>query len=480
MGLAFSPDGQTLVSGDWSGNIFWWDNNGILTKTTKEHRNAVATLKFSANGQILISGSWDGTIKFWNQTGALIRSIDAHDSGTLDLTLSEDGKYLISGGEDDTVRMWQRSPEFLTPLWGHGTSVWGVAMVTSHQDTPENSTPTIVSSGSDGVVNFWDRQGNLLRSLPSSRGEAWAVAIHPDGDHLVVAHNDGSLVMGTMEGEIITTIPAHSDAVFDVAFSPVCGDKQPCKPKENGAVETATIASVSWDGTVKLWDSNGNALQTLMQGKPEDGGAVLQLNGVSFSGDNRWLAAVGTEGLVHLWQRDSTGQFADPPQQSFNGHKDVVWDVAFSPDSQILATASEDNTIKLWTLDGTLIETLTGHGDRVDGLTFIPPNSGLPEEWGTVLVSAAWDHTVKLWRLDGTLLTTLEGHRERVLDVAFYPASSDHGPLLASASLDRSVLLWELDQVLMQEQIVGHGCDWLKSYVAPQPDVLEQIKICTE
>ena len=478
MGLAFSSDGQMLVSGDWYGNILWWDLDGNLIRATTEHSSAVASLVFSPNGQSLISGSWDGTIKFWSYEGHPIGSLNGHANGTLDLALSGDDQYLVSGGSDDTVRIWQRSPDFLTALKGHETSVWGVVMTPFRKAPPGGNSQMIISSGSNGTVRLWDFQGNLLNSLPSQRGEAWTVEVNPDGNSLVVAYGDGSVGFWTMAGQPIRTIQAHTDAVFDIAFSPVCSVEKPCNHGALPGDNSPLLASASWDGTVKLWQLDGTLIQTLLEDAIGPDDSKNQINAVSFSPDNQWLAAAGQGGILHLWQRDSTGQFSSQPQRSLSGHDDTIWDLAFSPDSQMFATASHDDTIKLWTLDGSLVQIFTGHTDRVNGLTFIPPSTGLPEEWGMVLASASWDNTVKLWALDGTLLASLEGHQDRVLDVAFYPVTADRGPMLASASLDDSVLLWQLDKVLTHEQIVQHGCTWLQDYTKTQPDLDNQLKVC--
>ncbi|XWK90513.1 MAG: AAA-like domain-containing protein [Phormidium sp.] len=440
LSVAFSPDGKILVAGDWYGNILWWRNDGTLLNTTSEHTSSVSSLVFSPNGKTLASGSWDGKIKLWNLNGTVTRTLSGHPSGTLGLGFTANGQSLVSGGEDHLVRIWQLSSNILTVLRGHQASVWNVTFA------PDGK--TVISSGSDSTIKLWDSQGQLRQSLSSYHGEIWAVDVSSDGKEIAAAHDDGSLTLWTSDGKLIRTIKAHSTTAFDVAFSP----------------DGSAFASVDWDGTAKLWNRNGSLRQTLTKQDNLSGrGLLRRWNAVAFSLDRRWLAVAGGEGMIRLWQRDKGGEFR--PQLSFKAHEYNIWDVAFSPDSQFFATACEDGTIKLWSLEGKLIRTLRGHSDRVNAITFIPPNSGLPSAWGTAIASASWDKTIKLWKLDGTLLATLEGHEERALDVAFYPATKDRGAVLASAGLDDVVIVWDIDRVLNMNQILNFGCQWTQDYM---------------
>jgi WD40 repeat protein len=436
--VAFSPDGQTLVAGDWRGSLFWWTLDGKLLHTATEHRNAIVTLVFSPDGETLASGSWDDTIKFWNRDRAVTRTLDAHPNGVLEVAFSHNGQTLISSGEDKLVRLWQLSPNLTTVLRGHRASVWDVTT------TPDGQ--TVISSSSDGTIKLWNRGGQLKQTVALDQGEIWAVDVNSRGDAIAAGSADGFLNLLTLKGKRLVSVKADENAIFDVSFSPT----------------GAEIVSVSWTGATKLWNQDGTFKQALEKNRD-------RLNAVAFSPDNQWLAVGGRDAIVRVWRRNARGQFATAPQLRLAGHEDNIWDVAFSPDGTMLATASEDTTIKLWSVDGKLIRTLQGHSDRVNAVMFIPPNSGLPADWGTVIASASWDRTIKLWKLDGTLLQTLEGHGDRVLDLAFYPATPHHSALLASSGLDQVVILWPLDHVLNANQILQASCSWVRDYLQTQP-----------
>jgi WD40 repeat protein len=122
---------------------------------------------------------------------------------------------------------------------------------------------------------------------------------------------------------------------------------------------------------------------------------------------------------------------------------------SFSPDSQTIVTATDDNSIKIWQTNGTLQATLTGHTDKIRRAIFNPN--------GEIIVSASDDQTVKIWEKNGKLIHDLKGHNGQVTSVCLSP----DGKIIASGSADGTVKLWNINGEELSSFKVDRG--WITS-----------------
>lgn len=156
-------------------------------------------------------------------------------------------------------------------------------------------------------------------------------------------------------------------------------------------------------------------------------------NTIRFSPDGRQLASggglAGELGEVRVYDYPSWELC-----WSDESHDDVIYDIAWHPGGDQLATASHDGTIRLWDAAGTPQSVLTTHSAAVTGVVYLPEGQ---------LISCSRDRTVRAW--DGESATparTLTNHAGEVWGVVPRPQNS-RLPMVASIGDDSTVRFWQ-------------------------------------
>ena len=170
-------------------------------------------------------------------------------------------------------------------------------------------------------------------------------------------------------------------------------------------------------------------------------GHKVQVYGVAFSPDGETLATASDDEVVILWNVETQNRAA-----TLTGHKHSVTAVAFSPDGKTLATACGDETVILWNVETRdRAATLNGHKNPVNRVVFSPD--------GKTLAAASGVGVVILWNVETRdRAATLDGHEYAVNGVVFSP----DGRILATASEDGKVILWNVETRDRAVTLTGH------------------------
>ena len=154
------------------------------------------------------------------------------------------------------------------------------------------------------------------------------------------------------------------------------------------------------------------------------------VSGIAYDSDGSLLASASDDGTIRLWDPANGREV-----RALKAHQGAVTVVAFGADGSLLASGGDDGTVRLWnpTTGEPTHPRLTGDGKPVLGVAV----SGS----GHLVAGAGEGNVVRLWNLETGELRTLEGHSAAVTSVSF---SADEA-LLASSSRDGTVIVWDVE-----------------------------------
>ena len=188
-----------------------------------------------------------------------------------------------------------------------------------------------------------------------------------------------------------------------------------------------------------IWSATtGEQLRSMRENAPN---ALHWVNTVAFSVDSKIVASGSEDGNLYLWDVATGRRLKTITEDTEN-----IFSVAFSSDGRTLASGNAGNTIRLWNIaTGEKLKTLIGHTNWVFSVAFSPD--------GQTLASGSWDKTIRLWdTTTGQQLKTLTGHTFTVWSVAFSP----DGLTLASGSQDETIRLWNIATGEQIATLTGH------------------------
>ncbi len=408
--IAFSPDGQRLVTTGSDTSLRVWDvGTGREEQLLRGHLTFVDDVAFGPDGRWIVSGSGDGTARVWDASSNLVCTELKGHLGTVDcVRYSPDGRLLASGGgsyaeyDDNSIRVWDaESGALLKVLRGHRLGVKDLSF--------SGDSSKLASISLDQSVRVWDvLTGRILQTLEAHTAPGLCVSFTPDNRSIVSAGFDRIVrVWNIATGKESRQFGKHGGTIWDIQFS---RDKK-------------YLATGAHDGFVRLFNFEAGTLQK----KIPTGDAAA--NCIEFSRNDSVLF-FGCDGRsIQRWHLKE-----DRRQPPLTGHLREVSMVRLADDDRRLFSVSVDNTLRVWDLErGEELQSLRVHSDSVRDVC--------PRPGSTEVATAGHDGVVRIWQTSPAFeFRTLIGHVGWVRDVSF---SSDGRRIYARG--DGGVSNWDVE-----------------------------------
>jgi WD40 repeat protein len=376
--IAFSPDGQQLVSSSFDKTIKLWDTtSGKCVKTLLGHRNRIWTVAFHPNGNQIASGGDDNHTKIWDlERERCIKTIVGNANAILSVNLSPDGSYLASGNEDTTIRIWSIDREkIVQTLREHTNRVWSVNF------SPDGR--LLASGSADYTVKLWDWQvGNCLKTFRGHHSWVWRVVFSPDGRTLASTSYDQTVKIWDVDtGACLKTLQGHNSPVIYADFSP----------------DGELLVSCDFSGIIKLWNPR---LPKADQGSTGEyyrdiGEHSNSAWSVTFSTDGQWLVSASYDETIKLWSV-KTGECL----QTFVGHRGPILSAKFSDNDRLIISVGVDRSLKIWDIQtGKCIHSLTEHSGLIYTLDVGNIRSSDLDYPKFIAFTGSLDETINVWDL---------------------------------------------------------------------------------
>ena len=453
---AFSDDGTRILTiSDFTGEfVRVWDVEHLVGRpeqpmgtllATLEQQSSVATAEFDRSGTRIVTAT--GSARVWDADGPLLVRLDHDGTDVREAEFSPDGDQVVALGPEfgdgeltpeRNVILWASDGPLVAQLQ-HGGEVRSAHFSPDGDRLLVASATWLYDENAVSTIQVWDA-GDA--SAPLAKFEAddeqlTSALFSPDGERIVAASN-------TMTDGVVRVF--DSDLSPDT-FSEFRFDAQVVSAQFN----PDRVIVMPFQGLAEVWDLEGKRLATLQDGR---------VGVADFNGDGSVLVTArfrttddegssADTGLVQVWDLDGSEAPLSPRAVLPHGADLDVTSVSFSPDDALIVTATSGEggqftptgVARVW--DATDTGTLTP-------LATLPHDGDITAAFfsndGTRIVTASDDQTVRVWRLDGTLLATLP--HEGALSSAAFDSGDNRIVTSAtnSASVDlpaAAVLVWE-------------------------------------
>ena len=374
------------------------------------HTMRLNTAHFSPDNKKIVTACNDKTAKLWDvQSGALIADLAKHQSYVNSASYSADGKKIVTASEDSTAIIWDAATgDSLTTLRGHTDKLFYAEFNADGKK--------IVTASDDGTAIIWDAAtGAVLKTLRrhiAKYGINHARFSHDGKKILTVSDDQSAIIWDTETGNSLHVLPGHRSFIVYGCFS--YDDKK--------------VMTTSHDNLAKIWDAETGKFITELQGHK------AQVNYAQFSpvtaddpAGGKYIVTASADGTALIWDAATAKQLGRPMNI-----RSTVYKVTFSPDGKKIATASKDTLVKIWDINGNLLQEMKGHKNGILSAEFSTD--------GSKLVTASADKSAIIFNTEsGIIFQELKGHSSLAISIQYSP----DGKTMLTTYFDNSTKIWD-------------------------------------
>ncbi len=400
--VSFSPDGKRLASGSDDRTLWIWDvATGTGALRGAQENGGIRTVEFSRNGEHVATAGWDFELKLWPVKGGLPAAMTDKMS-IHDIAVSPDARVLISAGDTSELRFWEVSTRNLI-------TVIDLPGGRTNTVTLSDDGKWLVTAGDSRIPTVWNVAAipRLIDAVGHRNGIA-ELRITSDGTRVSTIADDNTLrVWNLADGreQLQIALPAqHSKRMY--CSSP-------------NLTRAGVLSAGCEDRMIRRWDLTGRELPPIP--------TAVYPRIAALSPDDRILAAGHMKGVLGLFEIASGKKLVE---KTIHDHQ--IYGVGYSP-SGLLATASLDNRVKVWTGKLELLRDFRIDGD--DGVL----RSTLSAD-GKVVVAGAQDGTLYAWDFEtGRVLAKHKKHFGPIWGLAY----TNDQRFVYTAGEDGRFLVWD-------------------------------------
>jgi WD40 repeat protein len=449
--LAFSPGGDTLVSGARDGFVRLWDSaQGKHLQTLHPNLGVVYAVAVSPDSRWLAVGGGD-----WTKSGAVkiydfaqrkqVALLGGYPSFVHSLSFTSDSKRIATGGGDKTVRIWQMpggtdSPAEIIEIStaerlfsGKNSSGHSIAV-------SKDGSHILVGHHSSGVSLWHISGGDEIRQFTGPEQAIHSVMFWPDGQHVLAASEDATIRLWNLEtGEEVRQFQGHTGRIDSLALS------------RDGSLLLSGSADYGMerDRSIRLWNAaTGEEVRRFRE-------VTRDTRELVFSADAAKAYGAGVQSSSIIEWDVASGQ----PVHRFREMPTNPLSLAVSPDGSLLAAGyaarepheaswhdPENCVVRLWDLTTrAVVRELRGHSGPVGDVTFTPDgrfllSTATSEHDAAGRFVPSGEQTVRVWNVStGSELARYQTH-ERVIQVAACPDGKSF------LTVGESIRLWRLPE----------------------------------